>query len=300
MIKILRNLFKNSQINFMNYRKLAIYFSIISMLFSLILVFFKGLNLGIDFAGGILIEVELPSDNNINDLRNVLSSKFSDVQIQNVDNSAFLIKMPLVNQEQNFLVKNIQQTLQENFTQIQYRKIDYVGPQVGSELILKGLLALILSFVAIMIYITIRFDWQFGIGGIFALLHDAIVVLGFFAITGLEFNLTSIACILTVIGYSINDSVVIYDRIRENLKKHPKINLNDLINTSINSTLSRTILTASTTLISLLALIIYGGDVLFSFSVATFFGIALGTYSSIYISAPILFYFDPRSKKQEV
>ena len=292
MIKILRNLFKNSQINFMNYRKLAIYFSIISMLFSLILVFFKGLNLGIDFAGGILIEVELPSNNNINDLRNVLSSKFSDVQIQNVDNSAFLIKMPLVNQEQNFLVKNIQQTLQENFTQIQYRKIDYVGPQVGSELILKGLLALILSFVAIMIYITIRFDWQFGIGGIFALLHDAIVVLGFFAITGLEFNLTSIACILTVIGYSINDSVVIYDRIRENLKKHPKINLNDLINTSINSTLSRTILTASTTLISLLALIIYGGDVLFSFSVATFFGIALGTYSSIYISAPILFYFD--------
>ena len=300
MIKILRNLFKNSQINFMNYRKLAIYFSIISMLFSLILVFFKGLNLGIDFAGGILIEVELPSNNNINDLRNVLSSKFSDVQIQNVDNSAFLIKTPLVNQEQNFLVKNIQQTLQENFTQIQYRKIDYVGPQVGSELILKGLLALILSFVAIMIYITIRFDWQFGIGGIFALLHDAIVVLGFFAITGLEFNLTSIACILTVIGYSINDSVVIYDRIRENLKKHPKINLNDLINTSINSTLSRTILTASTTLISLLALIIYGGDVLFSFSVATFFGIALGTYSSIYISAPILFYFDPRSKKQEV
>ncbi len=300
MIKILRNLFKNSQINFMNYRKLAIYFSIISMLFSLILVFFKGLNLGIDFAGGILIEVELPSNNNINDLRNVLSSKFSDVQIQNVDNNAFLIKMPLVNQEQNFLVKNIQQTLQENFTQIQYRKIDYVGPQVGSELILKGLLALILSFVAIMIYITIRFDWQFGIGGIFALLHDAIVVLGFFAITGLEFNLTSIACILTVIGYSINDSVVIYDRIRENLKKHPKINLNDLINTSINSTLSRTILTASTTLISLLALIIYGGDVLFSFSVATFFGIALGTYSSIYISAPILFYFDPRSKKQEV
>jgi preprotein translocase SecF subunit len=300
MIKILRNLFKNSQINFMNYRKLAIYFSIISMLFSLILVFFKGLNLGIDFAGGILIEVELPSNNNINDLRNVLSSKFFDVQIQNVDNNAFLIKMPLVNQEQNLLVKNIQQTLQENFTQIQYRKIDYVGPQVGSELILKGLLALILSFVAIMIYITIRFDWQFGIGGIFALLHDAIVVLGFFAITGLEFNLTSIACILTIIGYSINDSVVIYDRIRENLKKHPKINLNDLINNSINSTLSRTILTASTTLISLLALIIYGGDVLFSFSVATFFGIALGTYSSIYISAPILFYFDPRSKKQEV
>ena len=308
MLKKLRNLFKNSQINFMAYRKLAIYFSIISMVFSLILVVFKGLNLGIDFAGGVLIEIELPNSSPnatsvADNLRNILSSKFYDVQIQNIDNNAFLIRLPLANQEQNFLVKNIQQILQENFTQVQYRKIDYVGPQVGSELIFKGLLALILSFIAIMIYITIRFEWQFGIGGIFALLHDAIVVLGFFAITGLEFNLTSIACILTVIGYSINDSVVIYDRMRENLKKHPKINLNDLINTSINSTLSRTILTASTTLISLLALIVYGGNVLFSFSVATFFGIALGTYSSIYISAPILFYFDPRfnkSKKAEL
>jgi preprotein translocase SecF subunit len=304
MIKTLRNLFKNSQINFMSYRRVAIYFSIISMIFSLILVFFKGLNLSIDFAGGVLIEIELPKNSNnlttADNLRNVLSSKFFDVQIQNIDNNSFLIKLPLANQQQNFVVKNMQQVLQENFTQIQYRKIDYVGPQVGSELIFKGLLALLFSFIAIMIYITIRFEWQFGIGGIFALLHDAIVVLGFFAITGLEFNLTSIACILTVIGYSINDSVVIYDRIRENLKKHPKINLNDLINTSINSTLSRTILTASTTLISLLALIIYGGNVLFSFSMATFFGIALGTYSSIYISAPILFYFDPRSKKETI
>jgi preprotein translocase subunit SecF len=308
MLKKLRNLFKNSQINFMAYRKVAIYFSIISMIFSLILVVFKGLNLGIDFAGGVLIEIELPNTgynaiSTADNLRNILSSKFHDVQIQNIDNNAFLIRLPLANQEQNFLVKNIQQILQENFTQVQYRKIDYVGPQVGSELIFKGLIALILSFIAIMIYITIRFEWQFGIGGIFALLHDAIVVLGFFAITGLEFNLTSIACILTVIGYSINDSVVIYDRIRENLAKYPQINLNDLINNSINSTLSRTILTASTTLISLLALIIYGGNVLFSFSVATFFGIALGTYSSIYISAPILFYFNSdliNRKKQKL
>jgi len=149
-----------------------------------------------------------------------------------------------------------------------------------------------------MIYIWVRFDWQFGLGGIFALLHDAIVTLGFFSITGLEFNLTSIASILTIIGYSINDSVVIYDRIRENLRKFSKIDLITLINSSTNSTLSRTILTASTTLISLLALIFFGGEALFSFSVATFFGIALGTYSSIYISAPILLYFDPRKKEE--
>ena len=147
-----------------------------------------------------------------------------------------------------------------------------------------------------MIYIWIRFDWQFGIGGVFALIHDAFLTLGFFAITGLEFNLTSIASILTIIGYSINDSVVIYDRIRENLKLHPKIDLSNLINSSTNSTLSRTILTASTTLISLLALILFGGEALFSFSMATFFGILIGTYSSIYISAPILLYFDPRKK----
>ena len=151
-----------------------------------------------------------------------------------------------------------------------------------------------------MIYIWIRFDWQFGLGGIFALLHDAIVTLGFFSITGLEFNLTSIASILTIIGYSINDSVVIYDRIRENLRNYKKMDLIILINSSTNSTLSRTILTASTTLISLLALIFFGGEALFSFSVATFFGIALGTYSSIYISAPILLYFDPRKKDEPV
>jgi preprotein translocase subunit SecF len=147
-----------------------------------------------------------------------------------------------------------------------------------------------------MIYIWIRFDWQFGIGGIFALLHDTALTLGFFSLTQLEFNLTSIASILTIIGYSINDSVVIYDRIRENLQKYKKINLGELINTSTNSTLSRTVLTASATLVSLLALIFYGGEVLFSFSTATFFGILIGTYSSIYISAPILLYFDPRKK----
>ena len=155
-----------------------------------------------------------------------------------------------------------------------------------------------MSFIFIMVYIWIRFDWQFGFGGIFALLHDAIVTLGFYAITGLEFNLTSIAAILTIIGYSINDSVVIYDRIRENLRRYKKMDLSDLINSSANSTLSRTILTSGVTLISLLALIVYGGEVLFSFSVATFFGILVGTYSSIYISAPILIYLDPRKEEK--
>jgi preprotein translocase subunit SecF len=281
----------------MSIHKIALVLSIVFMIGSLILVFTKGLNYGIDFAGGVLIEARIESNPDISKIREVLSNKIDDIHIQESGENDVLIRVSKASQNQDKLIKKIQDILEENFNKVEYRKIDFVGPQVGSELIFKGFLALFLSFIFIMIYIWIRFDWQFGLGGIFALLHDAIVTLGFFSITGLEFNLTSIASILTIIGYSINDSVVIYDRIRENLRKFSKMDLITLINSSTNSTLSRTILTASTTLISLLALIFFGGEALFSFSVATFFGIALGTYSSIYISAPILLYFDPRKKE---
>jgi preprotein translocase subunit SecF len=283
----------------MSIHKIALMLSIIFMIGSLILVFTKGLNYGIDFAGGILIEARIDENPDISKIREVLSNKINDIHIQESGENDVQIRVSKASQDQDKLIKKIQNILEENFTKVEYRKIDFVGPQVGSELILKGFLALFLSFIFIMIYIWIRFDWQFGLGGIFALLHDAIVTIGFFSITGLEFNLTSIASILTIIGYSINDSVVIYDRIRENLRNYKKMDLQLLINSSTNSTLSRTILTASTTLISLLALIFFGGEALFSFSVATFFGIALGTYSSIYISAPILLYFDPRKKDEK-
>jgi len=282
----------------MSIHKIALVLSIVFMIGSLILVFTKGLNYGIDFAGGVLIEARIESNPDISKIREALSNKIDDIHIQESGENDVLIRVSKASQNQDKLIKKIQDILEENFNKVEYRKIDFVGPQVGSELIFKGFLALFLSFIFIMIYIWVRFDWQFGLGGIFALLHDAIVTLGFFSITGLEFNLTSIASILTIIGYSINDSVVIYDRIRENLRKFSKIDLITLINSSTNSTLSRTILTASTTLISLLALIFFGGEALFSFSVATFFGIALGTYSSIYISAPILLYFDPRKKEE--
>jgi preprotein translocase subunit SecF len=282
----------------MSIHKIALVLSIIFMIGSLILVFTKGLNYGIDFAGGVLIEARIESNPDIAKIREALSDKIDDIHIQESGENDVLIRVSKASQNQDKLIKKIQDILEENFDKVEYRKIDFVGPQVGSELIFKGFLALFLSFIFIMIYIWVRFDWQYGLGGIFALLHDAIVTLGFFSITGLEFNLTSIASILTIIGYSINDSVVIYDRIRENLRNFKKMDLITLINSSTNSTLSRTILTASTTLISLLALIFFGGEALFSFSVATFFGIALGTYSSIYISAPILLYFDPRKKEE--
>jgi preprotein translocase subunit SecF len=283
----------------MSIHKIALGLSIIFMIASLALVFTKGLNYGIDFAGGILIEVRIDENSDIAKIREVLSNKIDDIHIQESGENDVQIRVSKASQDQDKLIKKIQNILEENFTKVEYRKIDFVGPQVGSELIFKGFLALFLSFIFIMIYIWIRFDWQFGLGGIFALIHDAVVTLGFFSITGLEFNLTSIASILTIVGYSINDSVVIYDRIRENLRNYKKMDLKLLINSSTNSTLSRTILTASTTLISLLALILFGGEALFSFSVATFFGIALGTYSSIYISAPILLYFDPRKKDEK-
>ncbi len=278
--------------------KLALVMSVVCIIGSIALVLVKGLNFGIDFAGGILIEARIEGDFDVAKIREVVSAEIKDVQIQNIDQKDLLIRVAKTDEEQLVVVKKIQEILAANFSNIEYRKVDYVGPQVGSELIKKGLLALFMSFLFIMIYIWIRFDWQFGIGGIFALFHDAVLTLGFFSITGLEFNLTSIAAILTIIGYSINDSVVIYDRIRENLRRYKKMNLADLINSSTNSTLSRTVLTSGVTLVSLLALMIYGGEALYSFSTATFVGILIGTYSSIYISAPILLYFDPRKKEE--
>ncbi len=282
----------------MKVHKLALFMSVFFIVGSIILVFSKGLNFGIDFAGGILIEARIEENLDVAKVRTLITAEIKDVQIQNIDQKDLLIRVAKSDEEQSVVVKKIQEILGKNFGNVEYRKVDYVGPQVGSELIWKGFVALLMSFIFIMVYIWIRFDWQFGFGGIFALLHDAIVTLGFYAITGLEFNLTSIAAILTIIGYSINDSVVIYDRIRENLRRYKKMDLSDLINSSANSTLSRTILTSGVTLISLLALIVYGGEVLFSFSVATFFGILVGTYSSIYISAPILIYLDPRKEEK--
>ncbi len=272
--------------------------SVVCIVGSIALVFTKGLNFGIDFAGGILIEARIDQDFDVAKVRDLMTAEIKDVQIQNVDQKDLLIRVAKTDEEQSVIVKKIQEILSANFSNVEYRKVDYVGPQVGAELIKKGFLALFMSFLFIMIYIWIRFDWQFGVGGIFALFHDAVLTLGFFSLSGLEFNLTSIAAILTIIGYSINDSVVIYDRIRENLRRYKKMNLADLINSSTNSTLSRTVLTSGVTLTSLLALMIYGGEALYSFSTATFVGIVIGTYSSIYISAPILLYFDPRKKEE--
>jgi len=287
---------EDSKINFMKMHKAAFALSFSLILLSFFLLFTRGLNFGIDFSGGILIEARMAEKPNVGKVRKILKNTAKDIQIQNVGTQDLLIRVAKDNQEQSELVKKIQSALNKNFQDISYRKVDYVGPQIGAELINKGFIALFVSFFFILVYIWIRFDLQFGVGGIIALLHDAIITLGFFSLTQIEFNTTSIAAILTIIGYSINDSVVIYDRIRENMRKFKKMALVNIINNSLNSTLSRTILTSGVTLFSLLALILFGGKVLFSFAMATFFGVAIGTYSSIYIAAPILLYFNIKKK----
>jgi len=290
---------RNNNISFLKYHKTTAYLALFLILASFLSLSIRGLNLGIDFSGGILIEARLQEKVNISEVRKVLTiNKIEKANIQNFDQNDIMIRISKgKNQDQT--IKIIQETLSEHFSGIEYRKIDFVGPQIGSELIQKGFFAIILSFLSIMIYIWARFDWQFGVGAITAIIHDIILTFGFFSITQLEFNLTSIAALLTIIGYSINDSVVIYDRIRENLIKFKKMKIENIVNNSLNSTLSRTILTSAMTLISLLALVLFGGEILKSFSLAVFFGIIIGTFSSIFISAPILLYIDPKKSLEK-
>jgi preprotein translocase subunit SecF len=265
----------------------------------------KGLNYGIDFSGGILIEAKMERQAEIAQIRHILSAlDVGEVSLQTFgDGRDIMIRVGSAesSEEQTRKVNLIKDALAKAFTdnKIEYRKVDFVGPQVGSQLIKDGIWATILSFAAIMVYIWARFEWQYGAGLILALIHDAILTLGFISAYGLEFNLTSIAAILTVIGYSVNDSVVIYDRIRENVRKYRKLTLEELLNLSINNTLSRTILTVLVTLLAVLALILYGGEAVRSFSLTVFFGIVAGTYSSICVSAPILIYLLPNARAQQ-
>lgn len=274
--------------------------SLLLVALSLVLLPTKGLNLGIDFSGGILIEARMPEPADLGKMRTLLSDQnFGEVSLQNFGSPNDIMirigKQQGGQAEQTKAVETVKALFAKNFgPNIDYRKVDFVGPQVGEELIQKGIISILLSFAAIMVYVWIRFEWQYGVGALLALVHDAILTLGFFSLTGLEFNLTSIAALLTIVGYSINDSVVIYDRIRENVRKFKKMPMDALLNLSINETLSRTVLTVLTTLLSALALIFFGGEVIRSFSLSVFFGIMVGTFSSIYISAPVLIYLKLR------
>lgn len=286
-----------SNIPFMRMRYIGFAVSLLVILVAAFLVVDRGLNLGIDFTGGALIEIRTPEKADLAPMRGWFSQagRFGEVSLQLFgDEQEVLIRIQTGEEEQAKVVEEAKQLLIKNLPSVEFRRIEYVGPTVGQELVRSGVLALGLAMVCMMLYIWFRFEWQFGVGGILALMHDAIALIGFYALTQTDFGLPAIAAVLTVIGYSINDSVVIYDRVRENLRKYKRRPLVEILDQSVNETLSRTVLTGGTTLLAILALILWGGEVVRGFSVAIFFGIAVGTYSSIFVSAPVLIYLGVR------
>ena len=295
---LIRFIKKTPNINFLGKSKLFFITSAVLFLISLVFLLVKGLNFGIDFKGGLLIEVSLKKNTEINLIRNSVNNNVvGDFSIQNLDNSQnnYLIKIETNNNKKNDnqeLIQKIKNTLNEEYEDVDYRRLEYVGPTVSKELIKAGALSIVIAIGAMLIYIWFRFELPFAIGAVVALVHDIVLTIGLFSITSLEFNLATVAAILLIIGYSMNDTVVVYDRIRENLKKFRKISIISLLNKSVNETLSRTINTTATTILALLALFIFGGNIIKDFSFAMIWGILIGTYSSILIATPVLVFLN--------
>ena len=264
--------------------------SISLVIISLLFLTFKGLNFGIDFKGGTLIELRATDSKiNVSSLRDNLNQmNLGDVSVKNFGNQTdFLIKFE--NNKMKNVIEEIRINLEKSFgNNFNFRRVENVGPKVSAELLRSGVIAISVALVLMLIYIWIRFEWQFSLGAITALFHDVIVTLGLFSILGLEINLSIIAAVLTIVGYSMNDTVVIFDRVRENLRKYADIKIYELTNISINETLSRTLITSITTLLALLSIFFFGGEILKGFSLAMIFGIIFGTYSSIYIANTVL------------
>ena len=283
---------KKKIIPFNNLYKTCNLASLILIIISLLLLIFKGLNYGVDFKGGTLIEIRT-NDNTIliSDLRRSFNNmNLGDVSVKQFGNEYdFIVKFEKRNTNQTNFIENIKNKLSKSIGEnYDFRRVENVGPKISSELLKSGIIAIVLSLAAMLIYIWIRFEWQFSLGAIIALFHDVVVTLGIFSLFKLEINLSIVAAVLTIVGYSMNDTVVIFDRVRENLKKYSDIKIFELTNISINETLSRTLITSVTTLIALLSIYFLGGQILKGFSLAMILGVIFGTYSSIYIANPIL------------
>ena len=293
---ILRIIKSSTNINFMRIKKLTLCISSILFFLSLSLILIKGLNLGIDFTGGSLIEVRFKENIDLNNLRTKMNKlNLGEIQLQTIGNENDIIfKVQDNKNKQTETVQIIKESL--NDQSVEYRRTEFVGPKVGSELVNAGIIAVIFSLIGILIYIWIRFQWNFALGAIIALIHDVVLTLGFFSVLQLEFNLATVAAVLTIAGYSINDTVVIYDRVRDSMRKYKQITFDEVINISLNSTLSRTLMTSLSTLLALIALLTFGGIVISSFIIALIWGVLIGTYSSIYVASPILTYLKKDNK----
>ena len=265
--------------------------SLILIVISLCLLIFKGLNFGIDFKGGTLIELRSSHTKiNVSSLRDNLNQMdLGDVSVKKFGNEKdYLVKFENKNNKKD-IIEDIRSNLDKSFgNNFDFRRVENVGPKVSAELLKSGIIAISVSLAIMLIYIWIRFEWQFSLGAIIALFHDVIITIGLFSLLNLEINLSIIAAVLTIVGYSMNDTVVIFDRVRENLKKYSDIKIFELTNISINETLSRTLITSVTTLLALLSIFFFGGEILKGFSLAMIFGVIFGTYSSIYIANTVL------------
>ena len=293
----------NKNIDFSSKFRSANILSLFIFIISVLFILFKGLNYGIDFKGGTLIELRSDNKNiNISEIRSSLNSmNLGDVNVKEFGKGGdFLIKVEQKTESNNQLIPEIKKTLINNLNaEINFRRVENVGPKVSSELLQSGIIAISLSLIAMLFYIWIRFEWQFSIGSIIALFHDVIITIGIFSILSLEINLSIIAAVLTIVGYSMNDTVVIYDRIRENLNKYNRLNISEIADLSINETLSRTIITSVTTLLALTSIFVLGGEILKGFSFAMILGVLIGTYSSIFVASPVLKFFKVNYKTLE-
>ena len=284
-------------INFMGLHKLGFALSLLLTVGSIVLFLVQGLNYGIDFSGGTLLEVKtLDGPADLAKLRSTLDGLgLGDMSLQGFGAPDEVLirfsRQPGGDKEQQAAITKVKQALGDS---VEYRRTETAGPTISAELIHAGVLATVLALFAIAAYVWLRFEWQFGVGAMLSTVHDTVTTVGLFALLQIEFNLQTLAAILTIAGYSINDTVVIYDRVRETMRKHRSMDFGQLINKSLNETLSRTILTVSTTALAVLSLLIFGGEVLRGFSIAMLWGIVVGTYSSLFIAAPLLYYIRPR------
>lgn len=286
---------EGTDIKFLKWKKVALAFSVVMMLGSIGLFATLGLNIGIDFAGGTMIQVKTEAPADVGQFREIIGGlDLGDFSIQEFgSNQEFLIRIESDAEDkesQAAIARIVKSALDAELQGLIYEREEFVGPKVSEELVRDGILAVFFAVGAVLIYIWFRFEWHFGVGAVIALAHDVILTIGFFAVTRLEFNLSIIAAILTIIGYSLNDTVVVYDRIREKLRKYRKMELEDLLDMAINKTLNRTVMTSVTTLLALFALFFFGGEVIRGFTAAMIWGIFVGTYSSIFIATPVLVY----------
>ena len=295
---LLRLVPEKTDIKFLALRKVALVLSALLIVASIALFFSRGLNYGIDFKGGVNLFMQTSDGTSadVSRIRTISDDNVDgEVKVKEFgDKTDVLIsieKQPGGSKEQNDALKAVQDALVAAMPELKFQSSEVIGPQVSGELKRDGMIAITIAVIMVLIYIWFRFEWQFGLGAIVALVHDIVLTIGFFSITDLEFNLSIIAALLTIVGYSLNDTVVVYDRVRENVRKFRKMTMEDMLNLSLNQTLSRTVMTSVTTLVALLALFFLGGEVIKGFTAAMIWGVVVGTYSSVFVASPMLLFF---------